>query len=47
MSVIEEEDAFAHLVGLVKHMNENLHKWLAFHISIQTALIIAVATLIQ
>ena len=47
MSTIENKEAFAHLVGLVKHLNENFHKWLAFHLSIQTALIIAIATLIQ
>ena len=47
MSSIDKNTAFNHLVGLIQHQNDNLHKWLAFHFSIQTALMIAVATLME
>ena len=47
MSTIDHEKAFSHLVGLIKHLNDNLHKWLALHFSIQAALIVAIATLIE
>ena len=47
MSSIERGDAFGHLVGLIKHLNDNMHKWLALHLSLQTALIVALSTLQQ
>lgn len=47
MSSIDNKDAFSHLVGLIQHLNDNMHKWLTFHFSIQTALIVAVATLME
>jgi len=47
MSSIDNKDAFSHLVGLIQHLNDNLHKWLTLHFSIQTALIVAVATLME
>ncbi len=46
MSSIERDKAFDHLVDLIKHLNDNLHKWVALHLSIQTALIAAVAALL-
>ena len=47
MSSIDKNNAFTHLVRLIQHLNDNLHKWLALHFSIQTALIVAVATLME
>lgn len=47
MSSIDKNNAFSHLVGLIQHLNDNLHKWLTLHFSIQTALIIAIGTLIE
>ena len=47
MSSIDKNNAFSHLVGLIQHLNDNLHKWLALHFSIQTALIVAIGTLLE
>ena len=46
MSSIDKETAFSHLVDLIKHLNDNLHKWVSLHLSIQTAIIGALAALL-
>lgn len=33
------------IVGLIKHQDENLHKWLTIHLAIQTTLITALAAI--
>lgn len=47
MSSIDRNEAFSLVVGLIKHLNDNYHKWLVFHFSIQAALIVAISTLIE
>ena len=47
MSVINPTQAFDHLVELIKHLNDSFHKWVTLHLSIQTALIVAVTTLLK